>query len=168
MNSALNLANNNLSDGLRIYDLLGNTLADNYLVKVDRTSMANSIEVRSPFLDYRLAEFAQKIPVNKKVTFTKNKILMREIITDLVPNSILNRNKMGFTPPIDKWIYSYVNDEKLNKYLNYIEDINLDLYTFYKGIINKINKLYMDDFYIIKLVIFGEWYERWILSEITN
>ena len=49
LTDALNIAENDLAEAFRIYDLLYNTLADNYLVKVDRTSMRNSIEVRSPF-----------------------------------------------------------------------------------------------------------------------
>jgi asparagine synthase (glutamine-hydrolysing) len=168
MDYALLLADNNLAEALRIYDLLNNTLADNYLVKVDRSSMANSIEVRSPFLDYRFVQFAQKIPVKKKVGVSGTKILMREMISDIVPKAIINRNKMGFTPPIHEWIYNHIDENRLKKYLQYIENINLDLYNFYRKIINKPNKVYMDDFYMIKLVIFGKWFERWIIRKVIE
>lgn len=164
MKDALALSKNNLAEALRIYDLLNNTLADNYLVKVDRTSMSNSIEVRSPFLDYRFAHFAQKIPVEFKVGIRDNKILMRDLISGLVPDSILKRNKMGFTPPIHDWIYNIISPKDITDYLNLLRDINEDLFNFYNKILNNTSKNYMDSFYLIKLVIFVNWYKHWILG----
>jgi len=73
------------------YDLFYNTLADNFLVKVDRASMSVALEVRSPFLDYRFIELARKIPVEYKVDIKKTKKIMRDIITGIVPNVIVNR-----------------------------------------------------------------------------
>lgn len=168
MSKALDLSQNNLAEALRIYDLLNNTLSDNYLVKVDRTSMSNSIEVRSPFLDYRFAEFAQTIPLDLKVGFKDNKILMREMISSLVPSSILHRSKMGFTPPIHDWIYNIINENVLVKYLDIIKDINTNLHDFYLKILKKPTREYMDAFYLIKLVLFGEWYERWVAGVKTD
>jgi asparagine synthase (glutamine-hydrolysing) len=164
MKEALALSNNNLAEALRIYDLLNNTLADNYLVKVDRTSMSNSIEVRSPFLDYRFAHFAQKIPVEFKVGIKENKILMRDLISGLVPDAILKRNKMGFTPPIHNWIYNIISPNDLKDYLNLIRGISENLFNFYSKILSNTSKNYMDAFYLIKLVIFIYWYKHWILE----
>ena len=79
LKEALKLSENNLSEALRIYDLTSNTLSDNYLVKVDRASMKNSIEVRSPFLDYRFIDFSQRIPSHLKVTTFNSKILMKKL-----------------------------------------------------------------------------------------
>ena len=89
--------------------------------------MANSIEVRSPFLDYRFIQFSQKIPSNLKVNFKDSKILMREIIRDLVPKEIISRNKMGFTPPIKKWLYNLLDEKLFQKYVSYLEPFNNDL-----------------------------------------
>ena len=75
------------------FDLLYNTIPDNFLVKVDRASMTHSLEVRSPFLDFRFVELARRIPVKWKVTTSKTKILMRDIIQDIVPDVIVNRPK---------------------------------------------------------------------------
>lgn len=166
LGEALDMAENNLSEALRIYDLRNNTLSDNYLVKVDRTSMANSIEVRSPFLDYRFIEYAQKIPSHLKVNSTQNKILMRELIYGIVPNEIIERKKMGFTPPIYDFLRNSITVETYKQYVEYLKDLSKELYDFYENILlhhgthsNSIN-----DYYLIKLIIFAKWYEHWILA----
>jgi asparagine synthase (glutamine-hydrolysing) len=161
---ALDLSKNNLCEGLRIYDLLSNTMSNNYLVKVDRTSMANSIEVRSPFLDYRFIEFSQQIPTSYKVGVFETKILMREIIEDLVPNEIIHRNKMGFTPPINKWLHDTINVSEFERYTEYLKGFSVELHRFYRKILKSEKNSYMRDFYMIKLVIFGRWFDHWILS----
>ncbi len=86
------------------FDLFHNTLADNFLVKADRASMAHALEVRAPFLDWRFIAFTRKIPVARKATFSHSKILLRDIIRDIVPEVIVNRWKKGFTPPIEQRI----------------------------------------------------------------
>jgi asparagine synthase (glutamine-hydrolysing) len=73
------------------YDLMFGTLGDNFLTKTDRASMSCALEIRSPFLDYRFVEFARKIPSKWKTNARKTKILMREIIRDIVPKSIVCR-----------------------------------------------------------------------------
>ena len=165
LKEALDLSNNNLSEALRIHDLLTNTLSNNYLVKVDRTSMANSIEVRSPFLDYRFIEFSQQIPTQYKVGMIENKILMRDIIKGLVPQKIINRNKMGFTPPIHDWLYNSIAASDFERYAEFLKDFSLELYEFYKKILKSEIKTYMRDFYMIKLAIFGRWVDYWIFSD---
>lgn len=167
LNRSLSYANNSMADGLRIYDLLFNTLSNNYLVKVDRTSMANSIEVRSPFLDYRFINFSQKVPTSLKVNFKDSKILMREIIRDIVPNEILNRNKMGFTPPIKKWLYNILNKTLFEKYITYTEFFSLDLAIYYRKIFYNENYNKLKEYELIKLIIFAKWYEFWIQNDKT-
>lgn len=164
LTEALRISENDLAEAFRVYDLLYNTLADNYLVKVDRTSMRNSIEVRSPFLDYRFIDYAQKIPVKEKVGIFSNKILMREIIKDIVPNEILTRDKMGFTPPIKNWLYQSIPTEKFQKYCTYLKELNAPLYEFYQKMMYSGQISYMNDFYMMKLAIFGKWFEYWILN----
>lgn len=164
LKEALDLANNDLSEALRIYDLLTNTLPDNFLVKVDRSSMANSIEVRSPFLDYRFVEYSQRIPNELKVGYINNKILMRKILKGIVPNEIITRNKMGFTPPIYDWLYNSISEEEFNKYLSYLGDMNTELFDFYTNLFRYGKKDYMSNLYLIKLTIFGKWFEKWILN----
>ncbi len=100
------------------FDLFHNTLADNYLSKVDRASMAHALEVRSPFLDRRFIQFAHKIPVCWKVSLWNTKILMRKIISGLVPSTIISRKKHGFTPPIETWILQEKYQTQLNNGLD--------------------------------------------------
>ncbi len=160
---SLKKGGNNLSEGLRIYDLLFNTLQDNFLVKVDRASMRAPIEVRSPFLDYRFIEFAQKIPKEWKASPTKTKILMREIIKGIVPNEVVTRGKQGFEPPLDKWILDEKYDLYLNseKNLDILNSIDPELHKFYtEKVLKNKNKFY--NIYRIKLFLFLKWYERWI------
>lgn len=165
---SLELSNGSLSEALRLFDLLGNTLSDNYLVKVDRTSMKNSIEVRSPFLDYRFLNYSQTIPTTYKVNYFDTKLLMRDIIKELVPAEILNRNKQGFTPPIYKWIYNSDSKYKFNNYINLLESFSPELFSFYKyKILNK-ESSYIVDSYVIKLLIFGEWYDFWINNKVVS
>jgi asparagine synthase (glutamine-hydrolysing) len=157
----LKKGNNNLSEALRIYDLLYNTLQDNFLVKVDRASMQAPIEVRSPFLDYRFIEFAQRIPSKWKVSPTKTKILMREIIKDIVPKEIINRGKQGFEPPLDKWILREKHMKYMEKRVNTLKDIDADLYDFYKNKVMKENNKF-HNIYRIRLFLFLKWQDRWL------
>ena len=151
----------NYSESLRIFDLLHNSLADNFLVKVDRASMAYGIEVRSPFLDYRFIEFAQRIPSDLKVDIFKTKKLMREIIKDVVPEEIYTRNKQGFTPPLEKWILNDEYKPKLAQGLKLIENIDKDLYKYYKEkVFKEKNKVYIND--KIRLFLFVLWYDKWV------
>jgi len=79
-------------------------LPGNLMYKVDMASMANSLEVRSPFLDYRVVEFGLSLPARYKVGGGENKHILREIARDLVPARIIDRPKMGFGIPRASWL----------------------------------------------------------------
>ena len=79
-------------------------LPDDILTKVDRTSMACSLEVRTPLLDHEVVEFMARIPYSMKVGMTDTKILLRKLAKRYVPESILNRPKQGFAIPVGAWI----------------------------------------------------------------
>lgn len=78
-------------------------LTGDFLVKVDRASMAASLEVRCPFLDQRLAEFATRIPVSWKWQNGKGKKILLDALGDRLPPELLTRGKMGFGVPLDQW-----------------------------------------------------------------
>lgn len=69
----------------------------------DRMSMAHSIESRVPFLDYRLVELAASIPPSAKVSGDQPKLILKDVGRGLVPDSIIDRRKQGFSAPVDSW-----------------------------------------------------------------
>jgi asparagine synthase (glutamine-hydrolysing) len=73
------------------------------LVKVDITSMANSLEARSPFLDHEVMEYAARLPVSFKLRGMQSKYLLKRAFSDLLPAENVNRRKMGFGAPIGEW-----------------------------------------------------------------
>ena len=79
-------------------------LPGDLMYKVDMASMANSLEVRSPFLDYRVIEFGLSLPAEHKVSRGENKHILREIARSFVPSTLINRPKMGFGIPRAKWL----------------------------------------------------------------
>ena len=95
-------------------------LHDDILVKVDRMSMANSLEVRSPLLDYRIIELAFSLPDYLKINKNNTKYILRESMKNLIPREIyMRKDKRGFSVPISEWIRNelseYVNDTILDK-----------------------------------------------------
>lgn len=79
-------------------------LPDDLLAKVDVTSMANSLEVRSPLLDHELMELAATMPVRRKLRGTEGKVLLRDAVRRWLPDEILDRPKQGFAVPLDVWL----------------------------------------------------------------
>ncbi len=79
-------------------------LADDILVKSDRMSMAHAVEVRPPFLDHRIVEFAATLPDTLKMRGSRQKLLLKELMKDKLPPSILNRKKVGFDIPAHEWL----------------------------------------------------------------
>jgi asparagine synthase (glutamine-hydrolysing) len=80
-----------------------NYLPDDILYKTDRMSMAHSLEVRPPFLDHRIVEFAGRLPYDLKVNGSKLKFVLRELMRDKLPQSVLRRSKQGFDIPAHHW-----------------------------------------------------------------
>jgi asparagine synthase (glutamine-hydrolysing) len=81
-------------------------LPDGFLTKVDKASMYNSMEVRSPFLDHRIIELLMGMPKEYKINNAKTKVLLREIAKDynLLNSQILEQRKMGFSIPLRQWV----------------------------------------------------------------
>jgi asparagine synthase (glutamine-hydrolysing) len=153
-----------MAESLRLFDLLFNTLPEKYLAKMDKAAMGNGLEARSPFLDYRLVEFSQKIPTKWKVDLFRTKILMRDIIKDIVPEEIVHRRKQGFVPPLQEWILNEKYEPFLAHSLELLHDLSPEFYFFFKEkALMENNRLYR--LYRIRLFLFGKWIDRWVARD---
>jgi len=98
-------------------------------VKVDRASMAYSVEIRSPFLDYRIIEFARKLPISYRYVKNRKKRILRDILKLYIPEQIFNHPKKGFSIPLGKWIREELHDEFLinlsDDFLNKVHNLNV-------------------------------------------
>lgn len=83
---------------------LATWLPNNLLSKVDRASMAFSLEARVPFLDRRIVDLAARLPLDAKVTPREGKVVLRRAVEDLVPSWVLGRPKRGFDLPLASWM----------------------------------------------------------------
>jgi asparagine synthase (glutamine-hydrolysing) len=98
-------------------------LPDAMLTKVDRASMANSLEVRVPLLDHRVVEFTSKLPESLKYRNGSGKYLLKKLLAQYVPMALFERPKMGFGVPIDLWfrkdlkthLLDYLSPERLKR-----------------------------------------------------
>jgi asparagine synthase (glutamine-hydrolysing) len=86
-------------------------LPGDILTKTDRMSMAVGLEAREPLLDYRLVEFAARLPVGQRIHGRSGKYLMKRAMERYLPNDILYRDKMGFVTPIAQWFRGALADE---------------------------------------------------------
>jgi asparagine synthase (glutamine-hydrolysing) len=85
-------------------------LPDDYLVKVDRASMANGLEVRPPLLDHEVLELAARIPSRWKIRRGETKWILKQAYRDRLPRAILARPKQGFEIPVDAWLRGPLRD----------------------------------------------------------
>ena len=87
-----------------LYTDIKTWLPGDILVKVDRMSMANSLEARAPLLDYRVVEYAAAIPAELKLRGAEKKFVLKDTFRSLLPDDILYRRKMGFSVPMADWL----------------------------------------------------------------
>jgi asparagine synthase (glutamine-hydrolysing) len=159
LQECLNDCDNKLSESLIRFDQSFNTLPDKYLTKVDRTSMRYGVEVRSPYLDYRIVEFGNNLPLNLKVSFKNNKIFLKKFLANKLDDRILYRSKQGFTPPYVEWISN--NPDKDVSSLDYVHLYSKDITMFYKQIVFKNPYDRFNKEYLIRLYLFNKWYKKW-------
>jgi len=103
-------------------------LPDDCLFKVDRMSMANSLEVRVPFLDHSLVEFASRLPFSSKVAGIITKRILKKAMANRLPKPILRQRKQGFTLPIAHWLRGDLG--------NLVSQVTLGKKTTKRGLLN--------------------------------
>ena len=134
-------------------------------VKVDRASMAYSVEVRSPFLDYRIIEFARSIPVNYRYQNGVKKRIIKDILSDYIPETVFNQPKKGFSIPLGEWIKNDLKEEILKElndvFLNSVPNLNISKFKI--QVQQHFEGKYDHSFSIWKLYILALWYKEYKL-----
>ena len=133
-------------------------LGEALLSKVDRVSMHNSLEVRTPFLDYRLVDYVFSIDSSIKIEDT-NKFLLKKIASKYIPKSIIDRTKKGFNSPFNEWIHQEYQDSILDTILKVNNETNLFNDDYLKQIyaLSKNRKFKQ---HLWSVFIFSRWYEK--------
>ena len=137
-------------------------LGEALLSKVDRISMGNSLEVRTPFLDFNLVDYMFSVESKIKVGDT-NKYLLKKIASKYIPNEIINRTKKGFNSPFNEWLNKEYKDSILDVILDVNKATNLfnDSYILHIFELAKSNKFKQ---HLYSLFIFSLWYKKEYLS----
>lgn len=141
-------------------------LPNDMLKKVDLMSMSQSLEVRTPFLDHRLVEFANSLPVHHKMDKKSSKRILRDVFADYLPERVLKRGKKGFEIPIREWLGDELekqfNTEKFSReYLEKQGVFNPEYVAELKIAWN--DPRFGDKIYLVwALLVFQHWWDRYI------
>jgi asparagine synthase (glutamine-hydrolysing) len=143
----------------QLADLQG-YLSDDILVKVDRTSMAHSVEARVPLLDHELLGFVQSLPVDYKHRDGQTKVLLRELMQPHLPDEVIGRAKRGFSVPLGLWFKRELRD-RLEAAVEGPVFANRDLFD--AGFVRRLYDLHQAgrvdlSFQLWQLLVFDEWW----------
>jgi asparagine synthase (glutamine-hydrolysing) len=147
-----------------IYVEFKNRLPELLLMRVDKVSMATSVEARVPFLDHRMVEFSMRIPGILKIKNGEPKYILKKAVEGIIPHNIIYRKKQGFAAPVSEWLRnewaSFAEHSLLNSELtksNYLQKDFIKLLLKLHG--NQKNDLGQ---YLWNLLNLTLWYDYWI------
>jgi asparagine synthase (glutamine-hydrolysing) len=133
-------------------------LSNDMLVKTDSMSMAHALEMRSPFLDYRVVEFANRLHADQKINKQGQKWILRETFGNLLPSEILNGKKKGFEVPLDRWVKGPLRSE-ITETLSSLDSVFIDRNQVMK-LLKKDNIKEVPSSLIWSLFVFQKWMEK--------
>jgi asparagine synthase (glutamine-hydrolysing) len=143
-------------------------LLNDMLFKADSMSMANSLEVRVPFLDYSVVDFVSSLPSEFKIDGNRQKKILTDTFGHLIPVQVLKRNKQGFEVPLQKWFKRELKDFILKETLN--QDLIIEQKIFNPAEIKKmLSQLYSSHpgeihSRIWGLMVFQYWWKKYVNS----
>ncbi len=138
-------------------------LSDDILAKVDRISMAHSLELRPPFLDHRIIEFAATLPSHLQMKGSRQKLILRHLMRGKLPKSILRRKKIGFDIPAHEWLRG-----PLRSFMTDVLQTGMSAYSdvFRREAIERVMSQHLDrtqnlGYHLWGLMILFLWMQRW-------
>lgn len=142
-------------------------LEGDMLTKVDRMSMANSLEVRTPFLDHSVVDYVFSLPASYKITATQRKKILKDSFSDLIPQEILNLPKHGFEVPLLKWfrneLWAMINNDLLSE--KFIKEQGIFNYSIIEQLKTNIKSKNPSDSAakIWALIVFQSWWKKYYI-----
>ncbi|TCO78830.1 asparagine synthase (glutamine-hydrolyzing) [Marinisporobacter balticus] len=140
-------------------------LPDDILTKVDRASMSATLEARTPFLDYRVVEYALNMPHNMKYKNGCKKYILKELLYRYIPKELVDRPKMGFGVPIYKWLHDDFKRYGKNYFdRDFIKEQGIFNYQEIDKIVNQFNNKQNPnvDKLMWTLIVFQMWYDEYM------
>ena len=140
-------------------------LPENVLVKVDRMSMANSLETRALFLDHEIVEFAAKIPTHLKIKNGVTKYILKQSVRDLLPPEIVNRGKWGFALPVDEWFRGELR-EMIREKIDAVQKSEMFNHTYLSAILDEHTSRRRDHSYLLwSFLMLQKWFDAFTSTE---
>ena len=139
-------------------------LEGDILAKVDRATMQVALEGREPFLDHKIIEFAMALPDNMKLRDGQTKWILRQILYKYVPKALIERPKMGFGIPLDKWLSTFLKPEllALSDDKPFLEAFALSATEIKLVIDQYLSGKGQSPYFVWYLYVLHQWFLRWV------